>query len=61
MWVINQNVMPFWEVYSIDMKKVMGRYNKEYFSETRIGDIVKSVYASYVREGHDLVIREAKK
>ena len=53
--------MPFWEVYSIDMKKVMGRYNKEYFSETRIGEIVKSVYASYVREGHDLVIREAKK
>ena len=61
MWVINQNVMPFWEVYSIDMKKVMGRYNQEYFSETRIGEIVKSVYASYVREGHDLVIREAKK
>ena len=52
--------MPFWEVYSVDMKKIMGRYNQDYFSETKIGDIVKIVYASYVREGHDLIIRDSE-
>ena len=26
--------MPFWEVYSENMKKIIGRYNQEYFSET---------------------------
>ena len=52
--------MPFWEVYSEDMKKVLGRYNQAYFSETRIGETVKVVYASYVREGHDLIIRSSE-
>ena len=51
--------MPFWEVYSVDMKKSMGRYNQKYYSETKIGEIVKIVYASYIREGHDLVIRDS--
>jgi len=53
--------MVFWEVYSEDKKKIMGRYNQEYFSEAKIGEIVKIVYASYIREGHDLIIRESKK
>ena len=52
--------MPFWEVYSEDMKKIMGRYNQEYFSETKIGEIVKLVYATYIQQGHDLIIRETK-
>ena len=52
--------MPFWEVYSEDMKKVMGQYNQKYFSEAKIGEIVKIVYESYVREGHDLVIRDSR-
>ncbi len=52
--------MPFWEVYSEDMKKIMGRYNQDYFSEAKIGEIVKVVYTSYVREGHDLVIRSSE-
>ena len=53
--------MAFWEVYSEDMKKIMGVYNQKYFSEVKIGEIVKLVYASYIREGHDLIIRESKK
>ena len=52
--------MPFWEVYSADMKKILGRYNQDYFSETKIGEIVKIVYASYNREGHDLIIRDSE-
>ena len=53
--------MPFWEVYSEDMKKIIGVYNQKYFSEVKIGEIVKFVYASYIREGHHLIIRESKK
>jgi hypothetical protein len=53
--------MPFWEVYSEDMKRTMGIYNQKYFSEVKIGEIVKFVYASYIREGHHLIIRESKK
>ena len=52
--------MPFWEVYSEDMKKIMGVYNQKYFSEVKIGEIVKLVYASYIREGHDLIIRDSE-
>ena len=60
MWTKNQLIMPFWEVYSADMKKILGRYNQDYFSETKIGEIVKIVYASYIREGHDLIIRDSE-
>jgi len=52
--------MPFWEVYSEDMKKILGRYNQKYFSEIKIGEIVKTVYASYIREGHHLTIRDSE-
>ena len=55
-----QEIMRFWEVYSVDMKKILGRYNQNYFSETKIGEIVKIVYASYIREGHDLIIRDSE-
>ena len=52
--------MPFWEVYSEDMIKSMGKYNQKYFSEAKIGEIVKLVYATYIQQGHDLIIRETK-
>ena len=49
--------MPYWEVYSEDLKKVIGKYNQKYFSEIKIGESVKALYASYVQSGHYLVIR----
>ena len=56
----NQSIMPFWEVYLDDMKQILGRYNQKYYSEAKIGEIVKLVYANFVREGHDLVIRDSE-
>ena len=38
----------------------MGKYNQKYFSEAKIGEIVKLVYATYIQQGHDLIIRETK-
>ena len=55
--MLNQVMMAFWEVYSEDMKKILGIYNQKYFSEAKIGEITKIVYASYIREGHYLIIR----
>tara|TARA_Y100000590_G_C15633446_1_gene982067 strand:+ start:82 stop:249 length:168 start_codon:yes stop_codon:yes gene_type:complete len=52
--------MPFWEVYLDDMKQILGRYNQKYYSEAKIGEIVKIVYDNLVREGHDLVIRDSE-
>ena len=53
-------VMPFWEVVFDNDKKILGRYNKEYFSETKIGEIVKKLYEQEIREGHNLSIRTSK-
>ena len=57
---INQGIMPFWEVHLDDMKKILGQYNQKYYSESKIGEIVKMVYDNYVREGHDLVIKDSE-
>ena len=56
----NQSIMPFWEVYLDDMKQILGRYNQKYYSESKIGEIVKIVYDNLVREAHDLVIRDSE-
>jgi len=54
--------MPFWEiVMDGDDKQILGRYNQEYFSETKIGEIVKKLYEQEIRKGHDLTIRTSKK
>ena len=38
---INQGIMTYWEVYLDDVKKSLGRYNQKYYSESKIGEIVK--------------------
>ena len=52
--------MPYWEVILDDKKEVLGRYNQEYFSEQKIGEIVKKLYEQQIKQGHDLTIRLSK-
>ena len=52
--------MPFWEVVSDDNKEVLGRYNQEYFTEAKIGEIVKKLYEHEIKQGHNLSIRLSK-
>jgi len=52
--------MPFWEVVLDNDKEILGRYNKEYFSEQKIGEIVKKLYEQEIRKGHNLTIRSSK-
>ena len=53
-------IMPFWEVVLDKDKEILGRYNQEYFSEAKIGEIVKRLYEQQIKQGHDLSIRLSK-
>ena len=52
--------MPYWEVILDNKKEVLGRYNQEYFSEQKIGEIVKKLYEQQIKQGHDLSITLSK-
>ena len=52
--------MGFWEVVLDDNKEVLGRYNQEYFTEAKIGEIVKKLYEQEIKQGHALSIRISK-
>ena len=54
--------MPFWEVVMDgDNNRILGRYNQDYFTESKIGEIIKKLYEHEIRKGHDLTIRLSKK
>jgi len=53
-------IMPFWEVVLDENKEILGRYNQEYFTEAKIGEIVKRLYEQQIKQGHDLSIRLSK-
>ncbi len=52
--------MPYWEVSLDKGKEVLGRYNQEYFTEQKMGEIVKKLYEQKIKQGHDLTIRLSK-
>jgi len=49
------------EIYCHNCKKVLGRYNVKYYSEDKIGDLIKSGHVWHVREGHEIEIKRIKK
>lgn len=53
--------MEFREIYCNNCKKVLGRYNVKYYSEEKMGDLLKSSHSSHVREGHEIEIRRIQK
>ncbi len=52
--------MPFWEVVLDKEGEILGRYNQEYFSEQKIGEIIKKIYEQEIRQGHNLTIKLSK-
>ena len=52
--------MGFWEIVFDDNKEILGRYNQEYFSEAKIGEIVKKLYEQQIKQAHNLSIRLSK-
>jgi len=52
--------MPFWEVILDNNDKILGRYNQKYFTEQKIGEIIKKNYEQEIKQGHNLTIRLSK-
>lgn len=53
--------MSYSEIYCKNCRKVIGRYNRKFYTEDRISDLLKTSHAGHVREGHHIEIRITKK
>ena len=49
--------MAFKEIYCFNCKKSLGKYSEKYYSDQKMGEIIKMNYSEHVYEGHELVIR----
>ncbi len=52
--------MEFREIYCNNCKKVLGRYNMKYYSDDKIGEVIKTSHTIHVREGHEIELRRIK-
>jgi len=53
--------LEFREIYCNNCKKILGRYNVKYYSESKIAELIKDNHAFHVRQGHHLDIRKIDK
>ena len=53
--------MEFREVYCINCKKVLGRYNTKFYSEDKINELINVTHVTHIRNGHHVSIRKVKK
>jgi hypothetical protein len=49
--------MEFREIYCNNCKKVLGRYNMKYYSDDKIGEVLRLSHSAHVREGHVIELR----
>jgi len=50
--------MEFKEVYCVNCKKVLGRYNIKFYNDDNIGELLKTTHVTHVRNGHQVNIRK---
>ena len=50
--------MEFKEVYCVNCKKVLGRYNIKFYNDDKIGELLKTAHVVHVRSGHEVNIRK---
>ncbi len=53
--------MEFREVYCMNCKKVLGRYNIKFYSDEKIGELLKTSHSIHIRSGHQVNIRKLVK
>lgn len=53
--------MEYREIYCNNCKKILGRYNIKYYTDDKIGELIKSSHDLHVREGHEIELRKVKK
>ena len=46
------------EIYCDDCRKSLGRYNKKFYNEDTIVDMLKTTHSVHVKEGHSITIRK---
>ena len=49
--------MEYREIYCNDCKRILGRYNIKYYSDDKIGELIKASHESHVKDGHDIELR----
>lgn len=47
-------------IYCNECKMVLGRYNRKYFTDERIGEVIQSHHRPHVHKGHDIELRIEK-
>jgi len=50
--------MEFKEVYCVNCKKVLGRYNIKFYNDDKIEELLKTAHVTHVRNGHHVNIRK---
>ena len=52
--------MEFREIFCNNCKKLLGRYNVNFYSEANVADIINSVHVLHSRAGHEIKIKKIK-
>ena len=52
--------MEFSEIYCMDCKKVLARYNVKYYSEDMIAELIQTIHVIHTRAGHHIKIHKKK-
>ena len=50
--------MEFREIYCSNCKKILGRYNIEFYNEDKIKEIANTHHIDHIRSGHQVTIRK---
>ena len=55
------STLDYSEIYCKNCKKVLGRYNRKFYTEDKIGELLKTSHLVHVKKGHQIEIRVMKK
>ena len=50
--------MQFREVYCLNCKKILGRYNTKFYSNDKINELLNTTHVTHVRSVHQVKIRK---
>ena len=53
--------MEFKEVYCMNCKKILGRYNIKFYNDDKINELLKTTHSSHIKSGHEVNIRKFTK
>jgi len=45
------------EIFCVSCRKPLGRYNTKFYSEDKIGGLLKTAHSVHMRDGHTINVR----